>query len=77
MNVALVLDARAPLLTRGDFIFVYFRKGAHLGSTPWNGELVLAKVIARHGVLRRGADHVQIRANTLDGPLIWEERHTL
>lgn len=58
---------------RVDYIFVYFKRGAHLGSTPWSGDLELAKCIARDGLLRRGADKVEIRSNTLNGSLVWEE----
>lgn len=61
------------MVMRVDYIFVYFKKGAHLGSTPWSGDLELAKCVARDGLLRRGADEVQIRSNTLSGPLVWEE----
>ena len=60
-----------------DYIFVYFKKGSHLGSTPWSGDLETAKKIARDGLVRRGADQVQIRSDTLSGPLVWEERRSL
>jgi hypothetical protein len=56
-----------------DYVFVYFKRGFHVGSTPWRGELEKAKEIARSGLVRRGADAFQIRASTLDGPLIYEE----
>ncbi|PZO55842.1 MAG: hypothetical protein DCF16_01880 [Alphaproteobacteria bacterium] len=56
-----------------DYIFVYFKKGSHVGSTPWSGELEIAKKAARAGLLRRGADAFQIRSSTLDGALAWEE----
>jgi hypothetical protein len=53
--------------------FVYFRRGSHVGSTPWSGDLETAKSVARNGLIRRGADAFQIRFSTLDGPLLWEE----
>jgi hypothetical protein len=56
-----------------DYIFVYFRKDSHLGSTPWSGDLETAKKRARDGLVRRGADEVQIRSDTLSGPLVWKE----
>jgi hypothetical protein len=56
-----------------DYIFVYFKKGSHLGSTPWSGELDVAKNVARDGLIRRSADEFQIRSSTLNGPLVWEE----
>ena len=55
-----------------DYIFVYFKKGSHLGSTPWSGELDVAKNVARDGLIRRSADEFQIRSSTLNGPLVWE-----
>lgn len=57
-----------------DYVFVYFKKGSHLGITPWSGEPELAKTVAQTGLLPRGADEVQIRSNTLDGPLICQEK---
>jgi hypothetical protein len=56
-----------------DYIFVYFKKGAHVSSSPWSGDLEIAKTVARHGLLRRSADEFQIRSDTLNGPLVWEE----
>lgn len=56
-----------------DYIFVYFKNGSHLGSSPWSGELDIAKTVAREGLLRRSADEFQIRSSTLYGPLVWEE----
>jgi hypothetical protein len=58
------------------YIFVYFKEGSHVGSSPWSGELEVAKNIARNGLLRRGADEFQIRSNTLNGPLVWEENRS-
>jgi hypothetical protein len=69
---ALTASILATAMT--DYIFVYFKRGAHLGSTPWSGELEIAKNVARDGLLRRGADGFQIRSDTLNGPLVWEER---
>jgi hypothetical protein len=60
-----------------DYIFVYFTKGSHLGSSPWSGELEIGKSVARQGLLRRSADEFQIRSSTLNGPLVWEESRTL
>ena len=59
---------------RADYIIIYFKRGAHLSSSPWSGELDGAKRIAHAGLVRRGADECQIRANTLDGPLVWQGR---
>jgi len=56
-----------------DYIFVYFKKGSHLGSSPWSGDLEIAKNVARDGLLPRSADEFQIRSSTLSGPLVWEE----
>jgi len=55
-----------------DYVFVYFKRGSHLGSTPWSGDLEMAKKVARDGLLPRGGDEVQIRSSTLDGPLVWQ-----
>lgn len=57
-----------------DYVIVYFKSGAHLSSSPWSGELEKAKQFARDGLLRRGADEWQVRAATLDGPIVWRER---
>ena len=56
-----------------DYVIVYFKRGSHLSSSPWSGDLATAKKIARDGLIRRGADEFQIRSNTLDGPLLWQE----
>jgi hypothetical protein len=56
-----------------DYILVYFKKGSHVSSSPWSGDLEMAKAIARHGLLRRSADEFHIRSDTLSGPLVWEE----
>ena len=56
-----------------DYIFVYLKKGAHLGSSPWSGDLETAKNAARDGLLRRSADEFQIRSSTLNGALVWQE----
>lgn len=60
-----------------DYIFVYSKKGSHLSSSPWSGDLEAAKALARDGLVRRGADQVQVRADTLSGPLVWEERRSV
>lgn len=57
-----------------DYVFVYFRRGSHVASTPWSGDLEAAKSRARDGLLRRGADEFQIRTDTLDGALVWREQ---
>lgn len=56
-----------------DYIFVYFKKGSHVSTSPWSGDLEIAKNVARDGLLRRSADQFQIRTSTLSGPLVWEE----
>ena len=57
-----------------DFVIVYLIKGAHVSSGPLSGDLDTTKEAARVGLIRRGADEFQIRSDTLDGPLIWQER---
>jgi hypothetical protein len=59
-----------------DYIFIYFKNGSHVGSTPWSGDLEIAKHVARDGLLRRSADEFHIRFSTLSGPLVWEEKRT-
>jgi hypothetical protein len=59
-----------------DYIFVYFKNGSHVGSSPWRGDLEMAKTIARTGLIRRSADEFQIRSSTLNGPLVWQESRT-
>jgi hypothetical protein len=56
-----------------DYVIVYFKGGSHLGS-PWSGDLETAKKFARDGLIPRGADAFQIRSNTLDGPVVCQER---
>lgn len=56
-----------------EYVIVYFKKGSHVSSSPWRGDLEIAKKIARDGLVRRSADEFQIRSDTLDGPLVWEE----
>lgn len=56
-----------------DYIFIYFKKDSHVSSSPWSGDLEIAKNVARAGLLRRSADQFQIRTSTLSGPLVWEE----
>ncbi len=57
-----------------DYVIVYFKNGSHVSSSPWSGDLEIAKKVARDGLVRRSADEFQIRSDTLGGPLIWEER---
>jgi hypothetical protein len=45
-----------------------------VSSSPWRGDLETTKKVARDGLVRRSADGFQIRSDTLDGPLVWEER---
>jgi hypothetical protein len=56
---------------RSNYVIVYFKRGAHVSSSPWTGALEAAKRVARDGLVRRGADECQIRSDTLDGPLVW------
>jgi hypothetical protein len=37
-----------------DYVIVYFKRGAHLASSPWSGDLDKAKKLARDGLVRRG-----------------------
>jgi hypothetical protein len=67
-------DASFAGSSMADYVIVFSKKGSHMGSTPWSGELDDAKKVARDGLIRRGADAFQIRSNTLDGPLVWEEQ---
>ena len=57
-----------------DYVIVYFKRSSHVSSSPWTGDLEAAKKVARDGLVRRGADEFQIRADTLDGPLVWQDR---
>jgi hypothetical protein len=57
-----------------DYVIVYFKMGSHVSSSPWSGDLEAAKKIARDGLVPRSADEFQIRSDTLDGPLVWQER---
>ena len=57
-----------------DFVIVYFNRGSHVSSSPWSGHLEAAKKIARDGLVSRSADEFQIRSDTLDGPLVWQEQ---
>jgi len=57
-----------------DYIIVHFKRGSHMGSSPWSGDLEDAKKFARDGSVRRGADEFQIRSRILDGPLVWQEK---
>ena len=57
-----------------DYVIVYFKRGSHMGSSPWKGELEDAKKLARDGLVRRSADEFQIRSSTLDGQLLWQEQ---
>lgn len=57
-----------------DYVIVYSKKGSHLGSSPWSGDLDTAKKVARDSLVRRSADEFEIRSSTLDGPLVWQER---
>jgi hypothetical protein len=57
-----------------DYVIVYFKRGSHVSSGPWSGDLETAKKVARDGLVRRGADEFQIRSDTLDGPLVWQGR---
>jgi hypothetical protein len=45
-----------------------------VSSSPWNGDLETGKKAAHEGLIRRSADECQIRSETLDGPLIWQDR---
>jgi hypothetical protein len=58
---------------RRDYVIVYLRRGVHLSSSPWSGKLEAAKRIARNGLISHSADECQLRADTLDGTLIWSE----
>ena len=57
-----------------DYVIVYFKRGLHVSTSPWSGELETAKKVARDGLVRRSADGFQVRSDTLGGPLVWEER---
>jgi hypothetical protein len=57
-----------------DYVIIYFKRGSHVSSSPWSGDLELAKKLARDGLVRRSADEFQIRSSTLGGSLVWEER---
>jgi hypothetical protein len=59
-----------------DYVIVYLKGGSHVSSSPWSGDLETAKKVARDGLVRRSADEFQVRSDTLNGPLVWEERRT-
>jgi hypothetical protein len=51
-----------------DFIFVYFKNGSHVGSTPWSGDLETAKNVAREGLMRA------VLMNFKSDPALWADR---
>jgi hypothetical protein len=55
------------------FIIVYLKRGSHVSSSPWTGDLENTKKVARDGLVRHGADEFEIRSNTLDGALVYQE----
>lgn len=57
-----------------NYIIVYLKRGSHVSSSPWSGDLEAAKKVGRDGLVRRSADGFQLRSDTLDGALVWEER---
>ena len=57
-----------------EYVIVFSKRGSHMGSTPWSGDLDAAKKLARDGLIRRGADTFQVRSSTLDGPVVYEEQ---
>jgi hypothetical protein len=57
-----------------DYIIVYFKRGLHVSSGPWNRDLETGKKAALEGMVRRAADECQIRSDTLDGPVVWQDR---
>jgi len=59
--------------TVADYVISYFKRGSHLSSSPWRGDLVAAKRFAYAGIVGRGADECQIRTTTLNGALVWRK----
>lgn len=57
-----------------NYVIVYLKRGSHVSSSPWRGDLETTQKVARDGLVRRSADGFQIRSDTLDGPLVWEEQ---
>lgn len=56
------------------YVIVYRKHGFPAGLTPGVGDLEKTKQIARNGLIRRGADEFEIRADNSDGAMIWQER---
>ena len=57
-----------------NFVINYLKRGSHLSSSPCRGDLESVKKIARNGLLPRSADEFEIRSDTLNGALVWQER---
>ena len=56
-----------------DYIIVYLKEGSHIGSAPWSADLEKTKTAAREGLMRNGADELEIRSGNLYGALVWQE----
>jgi hypothetical protein len=56
------------------YIIVYYKRGLYVSGGPWNGDLETGKKAAQEGMVRRSADQCQIRSDTLDGPVVWQDR---
>lgn len=56
-----------------DYVIVYLKRGSHVSSSPWSGDLERTKEIARGGLVRHGASEFEIRSGTLNGPIVWQE----
>jgi hypothetical protein len=67
----------AVRMAAADYVISYFRRGSHLSSSPWRGDLAAAKRFAYAGIVGRGADECQIRTATLNGALVWQKGREL
>lgn len=56
-----------------DYVIVYLKGGSHIGSAPWSADLEKTKAAARKGLMRNGADKLEIRSGSLYGALVWQE----
>lgn len=56
------------------YVIIYRKHGFPAGLTPGSGELETVKQTARNGLIRRGADEFEIRADNSEGATIWKER---
>ena len=54
-----------------DYVIVYFKRGAHLSTSPWRGDLGAAKNVARIGLTR------PVQMNSKSDLTLWAGRFSL